>query len=187
MVPVLSLWLPILVSAVGVFIVSALVHMVLPYHRTDVAQVPSQDAVQDALRPFSIPPGDYVLPHSGGPAGMKDPEFLERVKRGPVVFMTVRPAGMTGMGKQLAYWFIYCVVVSIFAAYLAGRALPVGAEYAEAFRFAGTVTFVGYALALWQNSIWYGRKWSTTVKDTIDGFVYALVAGGVFGWLWPGA
>lgn len=41
------------------------------------------------------------------------------------------------------------------------------------------------ALALLQNSIWYKRKWSSTLKSMADGLVYALVTAGTFGWLWP--
>ena len=54
------------------------------------------------------------------------------------------------------------------------------------FRYAGTTAFLGYALALLHDSIWYHRKWSTTIKHIIDGLIYALLTAGVFGWLWPG-
>jgi hypothetical protein len=53
------------------------------------------------------------------------------------------------------------------------------------FRFAGTTAFIGYSVALWQMSIWYRRAWSTTIKATVDGLIYALLTAGVFGWLWP--
>ncbi len=36
MVSLMSLWIPILVSAVIVFVLSSIIHMVLPYHRTDL-------------------------------------------------------------------------------------------------------------------------------------------------------
>ena len=53
------------------------------------------------------------------------------------------------------------------------------------FRIAGTVAFAGYTLALWQNVIWFSKSTTTTTKSTFDGLVYALLTGGVFGWLWP--
>jgi hypothetical protein len=186
MVPITSLWLPILLSAVFVFVVSSIIHMFLGYHRNDFAKVPSEDQVMDALRPFSIPPGEYVIPHSGGGQNMKSPEFIEKVNKGPVGFLTVFPTGMPKMGTSLAQWFAYCLVVSIFAAYVAGRALEPGVHYLAVFRFAGVAAFLGYAVALWQNSIWYRRKWSTTLKNTFDGLVYAAFTAGTFGWLWPG-
>ena len=89
------------------------------------------------------------------------------------------------MGAQLAGWFAYLVVVSIFAGYLAGAALPPGANYLDVFRFAGTTAFAGYSLALLQNSIWWRRGWGFTVRSMVDGLLYACLTAGVFGWLWP--
>jgi hypothetical protein len=53
------------------------------------------------------------------------------------------------------------------------------------FQFAGATAFFGFALALWQQTIWYSRSVVTTLKSTIDGLIYALVTAGVFAWLWP--
>ena len=91
------------------------------------------------------------------------------------------------MGGSLAAWFAFCVAVGVFAGYLTSRALPAGAPYLEVFRFTGTIAFAGYALALWENTIWYRRAWTTTLKANIDGLIYALLTGGAFGWLWPQA
>ncbi len=186
MVSLTALWLPILVSTVLVFIASSIIHMVLTYHQTDYAQVPSEDEVMAALRPFQIPPGDYVIPHAGSTEAMKSPEFAERVTKGPVAFMTVLPSGMFTIGKSLVQWFIYCLVVGVFAGYVASRAgLGDGGEYLSVFRFVGTVAFVGYGLGLVQSSIWYHRSWRTTGKALFDALIYALVTAGTFGWLWP--
>jgi hypothetical protein len=186
MVPVTSLALPILLSAVIVFVASSIIHMVLRYHRTDFGRLPGEDEFMDAVRKSGASPGDYMFPHPGSPAMMKDPAFVDRVKKGPMGVLTVKKSGPPSMGVNLAQWFLYCVVVAIFAAYITGRALGPGAPYLSVFRFAGCTAFVGYSLALWQNSIWYKRKWSTTLKSTFDGLVYGLLTGGTFGWLWPG-
>jgi hypothetical protein len=183
MVPVMSLWLPILLSAVLVFVVSSVIHMFLTYHNSDVATVPGEEQVRAALR--SVPPGDYVIPHAGSMAAMSSPEFVKKMTEGPVVIMTVRPNGPPTMTRSLVQWFLYSILVSVFAAYVAGRALGPGATYLDAFRFAGTTAFVGYGLALLQGSIWWGRKWSATLKSVFDALVYALVTAGVFGWRWP--
>jgi len=185
MVPVLSLGVPIVLSAGIVFVASSVIHMVLPYHRNDLLKLPKEDEVMNALRRFNIPPGDYVVPHAGSPAGMKQPEFVEKLKKGPVVLMTLAPGGPPSMGKSLLLWFLYSVVVSVFAAYIAGRALAPGAHYLEVFRFAGCSAFMAYSLALPQNSIWYKRSWGMTLKSVFDGLVYGLLTAGTFGWLWP--
>lgn len=184
MVSLSALWLPILISAVLVFFASFLIHMVVGYHAADYGRVSSEDDVMDALRGFAIPPGDYLVPCPGR-RGARDPEFVAKHKKGPVLLMTVFPAGDLSMGKQLAMWFVYCAVVGLFAAYLTSRALPAGTEYPEVFRFAATVAFVGYGLALWQHSIWYRRKWATTLRSNVDALIYGLLTGGTFGWLWP--
>ena len=185
MVSMHLLWLPIVVSAVIVFALSAIIHMMLPYHRNDFSKLPSEDAVMDALRPFNIAPGDYMVPCAGNPESMRTPEFSAKMAKGPVVIMTAIKPGPPNMGANLVQWFIYCVVVGVFVAYVSGRALPHGASYLHVFRFAGVTAFIAYSVAMWQDSIWYKRKWSTTLKSNFDGLLYALVTAGFFGWLWP--
>jgi hypothetical protein len=180
-----SLWLPILLSAVLVFVASSIIHMLSPWHKGDYPRLPDEDRFRAALGPLDLPPGDYMVPRPASRADLKSPEFAEKARQGPNVIMTVLPKGMTSMGRSLALWFVYLVVVSIFAAYVAGRALPPGTEYLQVFRFVGTVTFVGYAMALWQMSIWYRRSWTITLKATVDGLIYGFLSAGVFGWLWP--
>lgn len=169
MVSVLSLLLPVIVSAVVVFVVSSVIHMVLTYHRNDFGKVPSEDDVMEALRGFDIKPGDYVLPCAGSPKEMGEPGFIEKSTKGPVAFITVMPSGPPSMGSSLAQWFGYCVVVGLVAGYVAGLAVGPGAEYRLVFRLVSTTAFVGYSLALMQNSIWYKLGWPVTLKSMFDG------------------
>ncbi len=179
------LWLPILLSSVIVFIASSIIHMLSPWHKGDYPRLASEDKVLDALRPLAIPPGDYMMPRAASTHEMRSAEFNKKLTNGPVLMMTVWPNGRAPMGKTFLFWFLYSVVVGIFAAYISGRALLPGAHYLQVFRFAGATAFLGYTLALWQMSIWYRRAWSTTIKLTVDGLIYALLTAGVFGWLWP--
>jgi hypothetical protein len=185
MVSILALWLPILLAAVIVFVASSFLHMVLPFHKSDYGKLQNEDAVMEAMRKAGVSPGDYLVPSMTSPKSLKDPAFIDKMTKGPVAMMTVMPSGPPKMGGQLVQWFIYCVIVGVFAAYIAGRALQPGAHYLAVFRFAGATAFIGYSLALWQDSIWYKKKWSTTIKNTIDGLIYGLLTGGTFGWLWP--
>lgn len=180
-----SLWLPILLSAVLVFIASSIIHMASPWHKSDYPKLPNEDAFRSAVGPLNLPEGDYMIPRPDSRDDLKSPEFLNKIQQGPNVVMTVMPNGAFSMGRNLGLWFVYIVVVEIFAAYVAGRALTPGTEYLQVFRFTGTVAFVGFTLALWQMSIWYRRAWSTTIKSTVDGLIYALLTAGVMGWLWP--
>jgi hypothetical protein len=179
------LWLPILLSSAIVFIVSSIIHMLSPWHKNDYPKLLSEGKVLDALRPLDIPPGEYMMPRPSNREEMRSPEFMEKMKKGPVLLLSVWPKGPVSMGMNLAMWFFYTLVVGLFAAYVSGRALPVGATYLHVFRFAGVTAFLAYSAALWQMSIWYNRPWSTTIKTTVDGLIYALLTAGVFGWLWP--
>ena len=62
MVPVMSLWIPIIVAAVLVFVVSSIIHMVLGYHNDDFEQVPNEDEFLYGLRDLGVPVGSYVFP-----------------------------------------------------------------------------------------------------------------------------
>ncbi|HLK17732.1 MAG TPA: hypothetical protein VKT81_02215 [Bryobacteraceae bacterium] len=180
-----ALWIPILLSAVIVFVASSIVHMVLPWHKSDYPPAPNEEKLRDAVRPLGIPPGDYMVPKPVTREEWRTPEFAEKMKAGPVMILTVLPNGPWSMGINLGLWFLYLIVVGILSAYVTGRALAVGANYLQVFRFVGTTAFIAYSVALWQMSIWYRRAWSTTIKATIDGLIYALLTAGVFGWLWP--
>lgn len=185
MVPLSALWLPVLVSAALVFVASSVIHMVLRYHDADYQPVPGEDDVQAALRRFNLTPGDYMLPCAGGPKDLQSQAFLDKMRRGPVVTMTVLENRPPALGANLAMWFAYTVVVGVLCAYVAGLVLPVGVSYRLVFRVVSTIAFTAYALALWQMSIWYRRAWGSSLRSTLDGVIYALLTAGAFGWLWP--
>jgi hypothetical protein len=180
-----ALALPILLSAVFVFAASFVLHMLLPWHRNDYSAVPQEQAFLDAIRPVAPPPGDYMVPRASGPEEMRSPAFAEKLKKGPVLMLTVLPQGPFSMGKNLVQWLVYCVAVSFLAAYVTGRALPPGTQSLRVFQIGGATAFIGYAVALWQMSIWLRRSWLTTLKGTVDGLIYGLLTAGTFGWLWP--
>ncbi len=185
MVALAQLWLPIVLSAVIVFVVSSIIHMALPWHKGDYAQVPDEDKLMDAVRPFNIPPGDYMVPRPGDMADMRSEAFKQKMARGPKLVMTVLPNGSPGMGSNLLQWFVYGIVIAIFAGYITGHALGPGANYLQVFRFVGATAFLAYGMALWQYSIWYERSWMTTFKSNVDALIYACLMAGTFGWLWP--
>jgi hypothetical protein len=178
------LWLPILISAVVVFLASSVIHMASPWHKNDYPRRPDEDSFRSAVGALNIPPGDYMVPRPRSREELKDPAFLEKVKQGPNVVMTVMP-GQWSMGRNLMLWFVYVLLVNLFAAYVTGRALAPGAESGKILQLVSTVAFVGYSAALWQMSIWYHRAWNITVKATIDGLIYAFLTAAVMVWLWP--
>lgn len=186
MVSIAALWLPIVLSAVLVFVASAVIHMVLKIHKGDYRGLPDEERILSVMREAGVEPGYYAFPYAPDPAQMDDPDVIARYERGPVGLMAVVPDGPPAMGKHLAQWFVHALVVAVFVAYLAGRTMAPGAEYLEVFRVAGTATFLVYAVAAPIDSIWRGVPWSVTVKNVFDGAVYALLVAGAFAGFWPG-
>jgi hypothetical protein len=185
MIPLTALWLPILLSAVIVFSASFIMHMVLAYHKSDYRKLPDEDRVADALRTAGVTRGPaYFFPYFSFKE-MKSAPAVEKMKRGPVGLLTVLPSGPPAMGKNMVLWFLYCVVISIFAAYLSGRLLAPGTAFLQVFRVVGTVAWLGYGAAHAQESIWNGRSWLVTFKHLFDSVIYAALTAGTFGCLWP--
>jgi hypothetical protein len=182
--PLAALWLPILLSAIVVFVASSIMHMVLPYHKGDYRQLPEEDKLLAGLRGAGLTRGLYVFPYCTH-KDMRSPAIVEKYKQGPVGMMTVFPSGPPVMAKFLGLWFVYCLIIGFFVAYLTAHTVAPGATYRAVFRVAGTTSFMAYGLGNLSNSIWEGQLWSMTIKEVIDGLVYALLTAGTFGWLWP--
>lgn len=158
---------------------------VLTYHRSDYRNLPDEERVTDALRNAGVTRGPaYFFPYSSFKE-MKSAPMIEKMKRGPVGFLTVLPSGTPVMGKNLLQWFVYCLVISILAAYLAGRTLAPGAAFLQVFRVASVAALLGYGAAHAQESIWGGRTWMVTFKHLFDSVIFAVLTAATFGWLWP--
>lgn len=185
MIPLASLWLPVLVAAILVFVTSSLIHMVLKYHNADYRSLPNEDAVREVLKAGPLAPGQYVIPHCADHKDMCNEPMKRKFTEGPVGLLWIQAPGLPNMGKTLAAWFAYLLVVSVFAGYVAARTLGADAPYLQVFRVAGTVAFLAYAGAAAPASIWMGKPWRATCLDLVDGLLYALVTAGAFGWLWP--
>lgn len=184
MTPFMSLLLPIVVSAVAVFVLTLIVHM-MPWHKRDYIRLPDEDGVMQALRPFNIPPNDYVTPHPGSGDYMKSPEYDAKREAGPVMWLTVAPPGPWNLGRIMGLWFLFVVVVSAAVACVVGTILPPGAHTHAVFHYAAAITFLSYAMGGVPMSIWYDRKWSTTFRNAVDSLLYALATGWIFSMMWP--
>ncbi|MDP9267529.1 MAG: hypothetical protein M3P27_04285 [Acidobacteriota bacterium] len=182
MVSLASLWLPILLASVIVFIASSIMHTVLKYHHSDVHRLPDEENVRAALR--GLARGFYMVPYCDH-KDMKSPEMQERFKQGPIAHINVMANGPVNMGKFLGQWFGFLLIVNFFVAYLAAHTLPFGANYLVVFRVVGTAAFLAYGLANLANGIWKAQGWGMTIKEVMDGLFYGLLVAGTFGWLWP--
>lgn len=180
-----ALWLPILLSAVLVFVVSAIVHMVLKYHNSDYHPLSNEDAVRAAIRAGSPKPGQYVIPFCSDMKAMDSPEMKAKYAEGPVGMLTLKANGAFGMGTPLIQWFIATLVISFLIAYIAYHTLPAGTVYLEVFRVVGAIGFLAYGAGDLADAIWMGKPWSVVLKEIFDALLYGLMTAGTFGWLWP--
>jgi hypothetical protein len=182
----LELWLPILLSAVFVFLVSSVLHMLLPIHKGDHRGLSDEEGLLGAMREKGLEPGTYMFPFPKSMKEMGSPEMLAKYEQGPVGFMTVFQNGAPAMGKNLLHWFLYSILISVFVAYITWLVMVPGQDYMDVFRVTGTIAVMGYGLSDFPASIWKGQAWSTTFKFLFDGIIYGLVTAGTFAWLWPG-
>jgi hypothetical protein len=110
--PLSALWLPIVLSAVIVFVASSIMHMLLPYHHGDYKQLPDEDKTLSALRTAGLKRGLYVFPHATHQT-MKTPAVIEKYNQGPVGMMTVFPSGppflLSRAHRPAAHGLLGCV------------------------------------------------------------------------------
>ena len=180
-----ALWLPIVLSAVLVFVASSVIHMVLKYHNKDYTGLPNEDAVRAALRAGNPEPRQYIIPYCVDMKEMESPEMKQKYIEGPIGVLYLRRPGPPTMGPMLLQWFLFILVVSFFLGYLAAITIEPGAHYLRVFRVVGAAGFLAYAAGQVPAAIWMGKPWSVAGKEVFDGLVYGLISAGTFGWLWP--
>jgi hypothetical protein len=178
-----ALWQPILLSAVLVFILSAILHMALKYHNSDYGKLANEDAVRAAIRSGNPEPRQYVFPHAGDMSQMDTPEMKQKYVEGPIGVMYLRRPGPFTMTPALIQWFLFTLMVSLFVAYVAAHSAPADAKYLDVFRVVATAAFLGYGAAPLPAAIWMGKPWGVATKEVFDGLLYALVTAGTFSWM----
>lgn len=179
-----TLWMPILISGIAVFILSAMVWTVFPHHKSEWRRLSSEDALLDALRAGNVTPGLYSFPFAIDMKEMGNPEFVAKMQRGPVGYLTVAPNGAPAMGPMMAKSVVYNLFVAAMVGYVAFHTIDPNAEYLRVFRVTGTVTFMACALGTVPDAIWFGKPWKSWALQAADAMMYALVTAGIFGWLW---
>ena len=174
-----------LVAAVFVFVVSSVMHIFVPIHKSDYAPMPDEEAVLDALRANDVPPGTYMFPYCHSMKELGEEATIEKFKRGPVGWMTLLKPGPPTMGKSLLGWFVFSFMISLVTAYLADLAIPGPAQRELVFRFTATTGFLAYGLSAFPEAIWKGQRLGVTLKFVFDGLLYGLATGYAFELLWP--
>jgi len=184
-IPIADFWLPIVLATVLCFFAGAVLHMMVPLHKSDWRPMPDEDGVMAAMRKAGLTPGNYMFP-AMDPKSMNDPAVQKKLAEGPCGVMTVRPNGPINMGPYLGKQFVFHLIISIFIAYLAGRTLGAGTEYLRVFQVTGTISILAYAAAAFPEAIWYHHPRNYLWAKVVDGVVWGLITAGSFAGFYPG-
>jgi hypothetical protein len=180
----IPLWLPILLSAIAIWVISVIASMALPHHKRDFIDLPGEDGFMDYIRTSGIKPGNYLFPDFRGREAMKSEKVEKALKEGPVGHLSVWRTPLT-MGGKMAATFIVYLVVSTLIVYLTRVAIPGAAPFAKVFQVAATAGILAYCFSFIPNAVWFGSYKRTIVATFIDGIVYGLITGAIFAWRWP--
>jgi hypothetical protein len=187
----LPLWLPILLSAAAVWVVSIILGMALPHHKQDWIALPAsqggEDGFMDDLRKRGIKPGNYLFPDFRDPKSMKSEKVQKALNEGPVGHLSLWKTPLT-MGDKMIGSFIVYFVASTLIAYLTRIALPPTTgptPFAKVFQVAATAGILAYCFSFIPSAIWWGSYKRTIVANVIDGIIYAAITGAIFAWRWP--
>jgi hypothetical protein len=181
--PLASLWLPIAVSTVALFVLSMIVCMLLPYHRSDWKKLPDDQPILEMLRTQKPESGLYLLP-SVTPAELNTPEARAHYEKGPWGVLIV-PTGEPSMGRSTGLWFVMMLGISVCVGYVVSHLVGPAGDAAAVFRFATTMGFVIFAASALPGTVWDGKPARVAWKGLLDAAIYALTMGAIFRFLWP--
>lgn len=181
-----ELWLAIAIAAVCVFFASAIIWMMLPYHKKDIRFMPNEEAFNNAIAPLDIKPGLYMFPNCQDARDMKSEEYQAKWKAGPWGTLNIMPH-QPNFGLNLLRTFLAYLVITIIVAYIASIALPRGADYADVFRVVVTAGILGHCMGGLANDFFLGKPTRFIITGFIDGLIFALITAGVIASMWPGA
>ena len=176
------LWLPIVASAVLLFVLSAASHMALPWRRNEWGRITESEALQASLE--GLRPGLYAFPAAPDPKQQMTKEWRDRWAKGPSGWLTIAPRAPVDMGRNMALSVVAYLLVACLAAYVAWHALGPAPHGRAVFRLVGTLGFMSFGVGTVFESIWYHRPWRAYASDALDALLSGLVMAAAFAWLW---
>lgn len=187
------LWLPILASAAAVWVASALAWMLIGHHKGDWQEVPNEDEFIATIKRMGIPPGSYGFPEFRKCEGLSKEEKQakwDEMQKSPIGILRVW--GTISMGRSMLLTFVVYLVASVLIGYLGWSAFPHGSaaggtrpEFAKVMQVLGTAGILTYCFAGLPGDIWFQKSRREMTTALIDGVIFGLITGAVFGWLWP--
>ncbi len=182
---IIQLWQPIVVSAVFVFIISAVIWMATPLHKHDYKNPGEREgAILDMLRKEKLEAGVYCVPWMQCDKGGDKKAAMEKYNAGPWASLTVMGT-KPSMGMSLTLWFVNTLLISAMVGYITYHTLPNNPHYLKVFQAAGTAATLAYCGYLLPLAAWHAVPMKQLPAKFFDGLLYACVTAGTFGWLWP--
>lgn len=178
---ILSLWIPVVATALATMILSTLAWTLLPHHKPDMQEHPNADELAEQVRASDVPPGNYYFPAYGTP---KAPGPF--IKAGPWGNLKIYPSA-PNMGRNIALTFLTLLVVAVFVGYITAQACSPGSDTSRVFQIAMTTAVLCHVFGGALNGIWFGKRLRFFITDAIDGLVYSAATGACFALLWPGS
>lgn len=179
-----KLWLPMLLSAVAVWLWALLACTILALHKKDWKPLPNDDAFANALRPLNLLPGVYCFPYFKDFKHFNDPAFQARWNAGPNGIIHVWRASQN-MGATMLLSFLVYLVASFFIAYAGYAAMGPIVPHSKTFQVIGAMGVLAYSFAGLPNMIWFQANPRAKVTAVIDGIIMGLITGAIFAALWP--
>ena len=180
-VELISLFFPVLLTTVALFISGFLCWAILPNHKPDWQKLPNEDEFLDAIAELNLPRGNFAYPHAMDQQSMESDTYKRAVERG--TFGTVQVWGEAPkMGTNLIRQVVYLLVTNSCLAYLSTLALPAGADFMQVFRFVATAALLTFTVAVVPGTIWFKNRLTGYL---IDGVIQAVIVGAIFGSMWP--
>lgn len=179
-----DLWLPILLSTFGLWILSFVAWVILPHHYADKAKVGDEEGLMNYIKQAGIGPGNYFFPYCASAKEQGDKAYVERYSNGPRGTLNVY--AVPNMGANMLKTILYFFVTVATIGYITHVACPPGdaaTDFMKVFRVAGTIAVLTYGSSGLLNRVWFTERMWTHI---VDGIVYGLVAGLIFAAMWPG-
>ena len=176
----INLWLPIILSAVALWVASSVFWTALPHHNQDFDPLPDEDAMMKSVTQLEIPPGRYLFPYPYHP-GADRKALMEKYTQGPRGSLVTWD--MPNMGKNLGLTFVYFLLISAVTAYVAWAAIG-GQEaltFSKVLQIVGGIGVLVFCSSGQLHAIWFPRR---MIMEFVDGIAYGLIIGLIFASLW---
>ena len=104
----------------------------------------------DTETSLNIPPGEYMAPRPASNEDMRSESFKEKMNRGPIFQINLMKPGPISLGRPLALWFIYLLVVAFVVAHVTAIAVGSATDTKVIFHTVALTSLMGSLKRPWR-------------------------------------